>query len=110
MPSVNNSMGFWVHLTTNDDLLTVGEGYAPADTVITLQAGWNMIGWASPTHGTYSLTDLRNDNPGFATINVEMFDDAAAPYYMQDMVGGDFFFQGQAYWVWVDAAGPLALP
>ncbi len=116
MPSIGNQMGFWIHLTdagggADDTALTVGMGAPPSPgTTIWLESGWNMIGWASPTDGTYSLTDLRNDNFGFGIINVEMFDAGAAPYYMQDMLAGEFFFQGQAYWVWVDVAGLLTLP
>jgi hypothetical protein len=55
MPSINNTMGFWIHLTANggDQELTLNAYAAtPATTNIVLQAGWNLVGYPSSTATT----------------------------------------------------------
>jgi hypothetical protein len=55
MPTINNAMGFWLHLTANggDQALTLNSYAAtPGSTVITLYAGWNLVGYPSLTATT----------------------------------------------------------
>ncbi|MCK5039237.1 MAG: DUF11 domain-containing protein [Thermoplasmata archaeon] len=102
IPNVDNTMGVWVHLVNaggapNDVFLTVGEGYDPVGTNITLQAGWNMVGFPSQTEG-YTAGDLKTDSSNTVT-NVERYNNSAA-YDMEAMPDGDVFQIGQAYWVY----------
>ncbi|MCK4757706.1 MAG: hypothetical protein KAS67_04575, partial [Thermoplasmata archaeon] len=101
--SVNNKMGFWVHLGVNDNTLRVGEGFAPAGTTIDLVAGWNLVGFPSLS-GTYSAGDLKADS-GDGGMRIECFNDAAA-YDIEVMPDGDNFQAGNAYWVFATAAYP----
>lgn len=52
MPAVNNTMGFWIHLTANggDQKLTLGlAGATPGTVMISLRTGWNLVGYPSST-------------------------------------------------------------
>ncbi len=51
---IDLTMGFWVHMT-RDDTLVVG-GDEPVSTDITLEPGWNMVGYPSDTDRTASDT------------------------------------------------------
>ncbi len=50
----NNEMGIWIHMTA-DDTLTIN-GSRPSSTTITLQPGWNMVGYPSNADRTASNT------------------------------------------------------
>ncbi len=50
----NREMGLWIHMTTADTLTV--EGTKPSSTTITLQPGWNMVGYPSSTDTTASDT------------------------------------------------------
>jgi hypothetical protein len=55
MPSITNAMGFWLYITANggDQMLTLSSYAAiPSSTVITLYAGWNLVGYPSSTATT----------------------------------------------------------
>jgi hypothetical protein len=102
MPTVNNIMGFWLHLTNNkgDQMLTVASGDEPTGTIVHLEIGWNLVGYPSQTE-TYSVGDLKTDSSGMVTI-VEGFD-PGAPYLIQEMGDGDNFLRGDAYWIYSTA-------
>lgn len=51
---LNRSMGFWIHMTSPDDLTV--KGCTPARTKILLQNGWNMVGISS--NGTVNGSSL----------------------------------------------------
>ncbi len=50
----NREMGLWIHMES-DDTLTIN-GSRPSSTTITLQPGWNMVGYPSSTDRTASDT------------------------------------------------------
>ncbi len=100
MPLMDNSMGIWILVTSNtgDNLLTMGVvGPEPASTTITLQAGWNMVGFPSQTEG-YTAGDLKTDSNPMVTM-IERYN-GAAPYGIEVMPDGDAFQIGQAYWIY----------
>jgi len=51
--TIEYTHGFWIHMTNNDTLM-VG-GYHPTTTDITLNPGWNMVGYPSSTIGNNKL-------------------------------------------------------
>ncbi len=107
MPNIDNTMGVWVHLTANDDLLRVGEGQDPSGTTVNLVAGWNMVGFPSQIEG-HTAGDLKIDSGGLVT-SIERFNDAAA-YDMEIMPDGDMFLIGQAYWVYSTGVYAWVIP
>ncbi len=109
LTNVDETMGVWIFVTTvGDGFIRVG-GTITSGGGIAVQAGWSIIGWATTEDGTYSLLDLKNDNLGIGITNVERFD-PAQPYDLVNMLDAEFFFQGQAYWVFATNAGVLNIP
>ncbi len=97
IPNVDNTMGLWVKLVTAGAELSVGEGWDPVGTTITLQAGWNMVGFPSQFEG-YTAGDLKTDSNPMVTM-IERYN-GAAPYDIEVMPDGDAFQIGQAYWIY----------
>ena len=56
--SINNNMGFWLHITSNggNELLSLGTGTEPASTSIMLKTGWNLVGYPSATPRLADIT------------------------------------------------------
>ncbi|MFO7992283.1 MAG: right-handed parallel beta-helix repeat-containing protein [Thermoplasmata archaeon] len=50
LEKINHTMGFWVHMTSDDTLVI--EGNKPVSTDIVLEPGWNMVGYPSGTNRT----------------------------------------------------------
>ena len=111
MPAlVNNHMGFWIFIDDvgSDSNLQV-VGYEPSGASISVDAGWNLIGWAS-MDGGHTVQNLIDANGAVNVLSVEAFDSGNAPYFMTPMGAADTFTLGQAYWVKVEFDGMLALP
>ncbi|MCK5038513.1 MAG: hypothetical protein KAS16_05390, partial [Thermoplasmata archaeon] len=93
-------MGIWILVTDNtgDNILTMGmSGPAPVGAMITLQPGWNMVGFPSQIEG-YTAGDLKTDSNPMVTM-IERYNGAAA-YGIEPMPDGDAFQIGQAYWIY----------
>jgi hypothetical protein len=97
LPPVDNTMGFWLHITGNggDQVLSVGTGFEPTGTTVHLYHGWNLVGYPSQTE-TYTVQNLMDDS-GVVTI-VERYNPAAA-YNIDVMSAGDSFQREEAYWI-----------
>lgn len=98
MPSVDNTMGLWIHLTSNigDGVLTVGEGSMPASTTIDLYSGWNMVGY--PTQDkTKTVSEVFW---GTGADKVEVFD-PYNPYKLREVGPSYVMMPGEGYWVHV---------
>ncbi|MFO7991315.1 MAG: C25 family cysteine peptidase [Thermoplasmata archaeon] len=89
----DEDMGLWLHMT-GADTLTI-EGYQPTTTAITLQPGWNMVGYPSATDQLASntlpaeVTKIGVFN-GAMQYNVEYISDLST-YTMT---------AGEGYWVY----------
>lgn len=94
--TINHTMGFWVHMT-GDDTLMVG-GYEPVSTNITLQPGWNMVGYPSETNR------LASDVLPPEVSKIGVFN-KWAPYnieYIYDL-STEAMVAGRGYWVYNNA-------
>ncbi len=100
MPTIDNSMGMWIKITTSGTVLTVGEGFESASTDITLNAGWNLIGYPAQDDSTYDVGDLKADTG--ATM-VEGY--GAGPYNIVTLANNYVLQRGEAYWVFVGVGG-----
>jgi hypothetical protein len=96
LPNPNNTIGFWIHITSNggDQMLTVGAGTAPADTTINLYSGWNLVGY--PTFN--DTTTVADAFFGTGANRVEVFD-PAEPYMIKEVAPTYTMKPGEAYWV-----------
>ncbi len=91
--TINNQMGVWLHLTANDNALTVSQdGYYPATEVINLYTGWNMVGYPSASSQLGSLT-----LPAEADLVSE--GQTSIPYIVDRSKDQVTMTEGNAYWV-----------
>jgi|GEM_PF-5657791 len=94
---VDNTMGFWIHLTSNDGdgALTVGEGNMPVSTTIQLHTGWNLVGYptTTPMDAETALWGT-----GFDMI---MIFDPGAPYRVTEVPLTHIMYPDNAYWIHV---------
>ncbi len=92
----NREMGLWIHMTTNDTLVIDGD--KPVSTDITLQPGWNMVGYPSGTNRIASDV-LPSEVSKIAVFN------KYAPYnieYIYDL-STEVLVTGRGYWVYNSA-------
>ncbi len=99
MLNLDNTMGFWIHITNNtgDGFLTVGEGVMPVSTTINLRAGWNLVGYPSFNE---TMT-VANALWGTGADMVEVFS-SVSPYIIE--IGPTYIMKpGEGYWIHVPA-------
>ncbi|MFO7992064.1 MAG: C1 family peptidase [Thermoplasmata archaeon] len=88
---IDETTGFWIHMTMDDRLRVVGQ--EPTFTDITLVPGWNMVGYPSDQH-------INNGLP--PEISKVGFFDETMPYNLNyDFNPGAFIFEpNRAYWLY----------
>ncbi|MCK4443403.1 MAG: right-handed parallel beta-helix repeat-containing protein, partial [Thermoplasmata archaeon] len=96
LKTTNNTMGVWVNVTAVSNLTVAGT--VPSQTMIRLDAGWNLIAFPS-FNSTYAVSDL---NTSVNSTRVEGFDPSASPHYLRILVETDVLQAGYGYWVWVE--------
>jgi len=96
---LDNTMGFWINVTTACDFIVTG--FPERVTVLSLHAGWNMVGYPS-FNTSYTVADLKAAI-GLAGVIVETFDASAAPYYLQRAPDTYTLAAGEGYWIFVPA-------
>ncbi len=97
--NVNQTMGLWVNVT-GDWSLTVA-GLVPAQTMIHLHSGWNLVGFPS-SNTTYTVADLKADTGATRVEGLETMP-PFPPHYLRVLGDADMLLAGEAYWVKVDA-------
>ncbi len=95
--AVTASMGIWLYVSTVGDGFINVTGSAQASTVVSLKAGWNLVGYPSNTQRTVA-TALA----GVPYDLVEGFD-GAATYKTVALTGASLMAPGKAYWIRVTA-------
>ena len=94
--NVDHTMGIWMNVT-EDSNLTVA-GVVPAQTVIRLVAGWNLVSFPS-FNTTYTVADLKAE---VGATRVEGYD-LAPPYYLRVLGDAEVLQAGYGYWVKMEA-------
>jgi hypothetical protein len=107
LTSVDNTIGIWIHITQGPCTLHV-EGNLTQVTEITLQPGWNLIGYPSLNATGMTVGDLLN-NPTVGIDRVEGYDGLNPPYYLKELAPSYYLQPGEGYWVRVDSAQPVVL-
>ena len=97
--NVNHTMGLWVNVT-GDWSLTVA-GSVPAQTMIHLHSGWNLVGFPS-SNTTYTVADLKADTGATRVEGLETMP-PFPPHFLRVLGDADMLLAGEAYWVKVDA-------
>ena len=97
LKTVNHRMGVWINVT-KDSNLTVA-GLVPPLTEISLEAGWNLIGFPS-FNSTTTVGDLR---AGTGAARVEGFNPLDSPYFLRALTDGEILQAGYSYWVYLES-------
>lgn len=95
--TIDHRMGVWVNVI-EDSNLTVA-GLVPSSTDISLNVGWNLVGYPS-FDLTYAVGDLKAET---GATRVEGFDPIAPPYFLTMLGDGEFLKTGYGYWVHLDS-------
>ncbi len=92
LTDIDNTMGFWLHVTNStDDLIIYGN--EPVTTNIILKAGWNQV-----SHPSNSTDTMANALWGTGADRVECYN-AGVPYLIKEMGSGEMMIPGNGYWV-----------
>jgi len=86
----------WVNVT-EDSNLTVA-GMAPAQTMIQLQEGWNLVSFPS-FNTSYTVADLKAETGATSVEGYHL----APPHYLRVLGDAEVFQTGYGYWVKVEA-------
>jgi hypothetical protein len=79
---------------TSDCNFTIA-GAVPAQTMIHLHEGWNLVSFPS-FNSSYTVADLKAELP---VERVEGFDPNAPPHFLRVLQDFDVLSVGQGYWV-----------
>ncbi len=94
----DHTMGVWINMAT-DDTLTI-PGKPPSNTDITLESGWNMVGYPSETSGNQGLPE--------EVTKIGYFNASEEYNLAYDYDPESFIFDpGQGYWVYNGANEPV---
>jgi len=94
---INETMGFWVHITQPGDTIFVYNGTQPTvNQTIQLYKGWNMVGYPSLTN--HNRTEGLNKLEFGTDVDAIQWHDAATGTW-HSMGPDDYFVPGRGYWV-----------
>jgi hypothetical protein len=102
LATVDHTQAVWVN-TLAADSFTVA-GLVPSGVTLTLQLGWNFVGFPSFRDVVYTLADLKSAVPQVTMVDAFS---AAGPYYLRRMLDTDPLEMGRGYWLFVDGAAPV---
>jgi parallel beta-helix repeat protein len=94
---LNESMGFWIHITQPGDTIFLYNGTQPtSNQSIIIHPGWNMVGYPSLINRTRDNA-LNNINYSTDVDAIWTFD--AATQTWQEIGPSDYFELGRGYWI-----------
>jgi hypothetical protein len=94
---LNETMGFWIHITQPGDTIFVYNGTTPtSNQTIQLHIGWNMVGYPSQT--SYNRTVGLNNLTFVQEVDLIQWYDAETQTW-HDLDENDYFVPGRGYWV-----------
>ena len=105
---LNESMGFWIHITNSGDTIFEYNGTEPSvDQSISLLPGWNLVGYPSITSHNRTA-GLNNLIFGAQVDAIWSYDSANQKW---DVMGGsDSFELGKGYWIHSKVSGNWVVP
>ncbi|MCK4454914.1 MAG: hypothetical protein KAU99_01055 [Thermoplasmata archaeon] len=90
---VDHTMGFWLSVT-EDSNLTVA-GIVPAQTIVHLGEGWNLVGFPSFSKSV-SVADLK---AGLAIARAEGLDPLSPPHFLKVLSDSHILIAGESVWI-----------
>lgn len=90
---INHTIGFWLSVT-EDSNLTVA-GIVPAQTIVRLSEGWNLVGFPSFT-STVSVADLK---AGLGLTRAEGLDTLSPPHLLRALSDSHILIAGESVWI-----------
>jgi parallel beta-helix repeat protein len=95
---INETMGFWVHVTRPGDTLFLYDGIdLTFNQTITLNPGWNLVGY--PSNTSYNRTEgLNNLTFGQEVDLIQWYDAQTQTWH--DLDENDYFVPGRGYWIY----------
>jgi hypothetical protein len=97
VPITDNTAGAWVNVLSAGTLTYAGVVPTPSID-IQLYKGWNLVGYPSFST-TYTDADFIADT---GATDIETYD-PTGPYFLRDVIPGEAFVPGSAYWAYVPA-------
>jgi parallel beta-helix repeat protein len=97
LPELNETMGFWIHITNPEDTIFLYNGTQPSENqTITLHPGWNLVGYPSLTsyNRTKGLNNLTFDNQVDAIWTYD-----ASSQKWKEIGESNFFEVGRGYYI-----------
>jgi hypothetical protein len=105
LETVDSPMAMWIHITSVPATLTVDVNVSFV-TDITLQPGWNFVGYPSVLSDAVTVGQLLND-PTLNIDRVEGYDSANSPYYLKALDPSYYLQPGEGYWMHVSGDWPV---
>jgi hypothetical protein len=98
LSQLNETMGFWVHITKPGGIIFEYNGTEPAlSQQITLYKGWNLVGY--PSLMSHGRTDgMNNLNFGADVNDIQWYDASTSTW--NTMGENDHFKKGVGYWIY----------
>jgi len=97
LSKLNETMGFWVHITQSGDTIFLYNGTQPtSNQTIQLYKGWNLVGYPSLT--SYNRTVGLN-NLTFDTHVDSIWTYIASTQKWKELGPSDYFERGRGYWI-----------
>ncbi len=95
---IEHTLAVWVNVLAADTFTVAG--LVPSGVTITLQPGWNFVGFPSFRATPYTLLDWMTAVPQITMVDMY---DPGGPYYLRRMLDTDPLQMGQGYWAFVDS-------
>jgi len=102
LDSWDNTMGVWIRV--NSDVTLTVEGTRPTSTDITLDPGWNMVGFPSLTY------EIAGETLPEEISKIGMFSESAEyniEYFSDSVFDSILLLPGNGYWIYNDAEEPV---
>jgi len=97
LTKINETMGFWVHVTEPGDTIFVYNGTQPTENqMITLHPGWNLVGY--PSKSVYNRTQGLNTVDFGTEVDMVQWYDAGTQTW-HEMGPDDYFVYTRGYWI-----------
>jgi hypothetical protein len=103
--TLDSSMAVWIHITAVPATLTLDVNVSYS-TDITLQPGWNLVGYPSVLSDAVTVGQLLND-PTLNIDRIEGFDGTNSPYYLKELDPSHYLQPGEGYWMHVSGDWPV---
>jgi parallel beta-helix repeat protein len=108
LSELNETMGFWIHITQPGDTIFVFNGTQPtSNQTIQLHKGWNMVGYPSLT--SYNRTEGLNNLTFDTHVDAIWTYNATTKKYKQ-LTESDYFEIGKGYYIHAKTECKWAVP